>query len=225
MYAFTSLPLVRRTRATFRKAELGFLGVVVYTRVHTPRFCGQASIAGTLLRATCHLRGLRMSWFIVGIVTTSSNETTARRLCHAGAVVSHYQVLTHLLWERAAAHSAQRSLPGAFLRSTAHELRISSDACAPGQALPGNHPLGRGFVSGRPLFVFDELNSLFLIGRDRGQLAITLGSDFAQPSDDTAGTRRDQPSDDHVLLEPSQCVDPARYCGLGQHARRLLKRR
>src|SRR6516162_8078789 len=90
MYAFTSLPLVRRTRATFRKAELGFLGVVVYTRVHTPRFCGQASIAGTLLRASCHLRGLRMSWFIVGMVTTPSNETTARRLCHAGAVVSHY---------------------------------------------------------------------------------------------------------------------------------------
>jgi hypothetical protein len=30
--------LVSRTRATFRKAELGFLGVVVYTRTHTPRF-------------------------------------------------------------------------------------------------------------------------------------------------------------------------------------------
>ena len=29
------LPL---TLATFRRAELGFLGVVVYTRVHTPRF-------------------------------------------------------------------------------------------------------------------------------------------------------------------------------------------
>ena len=30
------MPLVSRTRATFRKAEFGFLGVVVYTRVHTP---------------------------------------------------------------------------------------------------------------------------------------------------------------------------------------------
>ena len=29
-----------------KMAELGFLGVVVYTRVHTPRFCGQALKAG-----------------------------------------------------------------------------------------------------------------------------------------------------------------------------------
>jgi hypothetical protein len=28
--------LVRRTRATFRIAEFGFFGVVVYTRVQTP---------------------------------------------------------------------------------------------------------------------------------------------------------------------------------------------
>src|SRR6266446_946130 len=69
MYAVTSNPFVSRTRATFRSAEFGFFGVVVYTRVHTPRFCGHASIAGTLLRATCHFRGLRISWFIVGILT------------------------------------------------------------------------------------------------------------------------------------------------------------
>ena len=30
------LTIVRRTRATLRIAELGFLGVVVYTRTHTP---------------------------------------------------------------------------------------------------------------------------------------------------------------------------------------------
>ena len=29
---------VNRTRVTLRKAELGFFGVVVYTRVHTPLF-------------------------------------------------------------------------------------------------------------------------------------------------------------------------------------------
>lgn len=34
------MPLDRRTRAILRKAEFGFLGVVVVTRVHTPRFCG-----------------------------------------------------------------------------------------------------------------------------------------------------------------------------------------
>jgi hypothetical protein len=38
MYEVTSMPLVKRTLATFLSAELGFLGVVVYTRVHTPRF-------------------------------------------------------------------------------------------------------------------------------------------------------------------------------------------
>src|SRR6266513_2908487 len=39
MYAPTSMPLVRRTRATFRRAEFGFFGVIVYTRVQTPRRC------------------------------------------------------------------------------------------------------------------------------------------------------------------------------------------
>ena len=38
----TSKPFVRRTLATLRSAEFGFFGVVVYTRVHTPRFCGLA---------------------------------------------------------------------------------------------------------------------------------------------------------------------------------------
>src|SRR5215211_5643706 len=42
MYVVTSIPLVSRTRATLRSAEFGFFGVVVYTRVHTPRRCGAA---------------------------------------------------------------------------------------------------------------------------------------------------------------------------------------
>jgi hypothetical protein len=36
------MPFVRRTRATLRRAELGFFGVAVYTRVQTPRRCGAA---------------------------------------------------------------------------------------------------------------------------------------------------------------------------------------
>ena len=40
------MPLVSRTRATLRSAEFGFFGVWVYTRVHTPRFCGQDCSAG-----------------------------------------------------------------------------------------------------------------------------------------------------------------------------------
>ena len=34
------MPFVSRTRATLRSAEFGFFGVIVETRVQTPRFCG-----------------------------------------------------------------------------------------------------------------------------------------------------------------------------------------
>src|ERR1700761_654003 len=67
MYDVTSRWLVRRTLATLRSAEFGFFGVVVYTRVQTPRFCGFCSIAGTLDLAFCGSRPLRTSWLIVGI--------------------------------------------------------------------------------------------------------------------------------------------------------------
>ena len=55
------MPLVNRTRATFRSAEFGFLGVVVYTRVHTPRFCGQACSAGLAVLYRGGLRPFRTS--------------------------------------------------------------------------------------------------------------------------------------------------------------------
>ena len=42
------MPLVSLTRATLRRAEFGFFGVVVYTRVHTPRRCGEPLSAGVL---------------------------------------------------------------------------------------------------------------------------------------------------------------------------------
>src|SRR5262245_30153182 len=66
MYVVTSIPLVRRTRATLRRAEFGFLGVEVYTRTHTPRFWGQAISAGDLVRAFRASRPFRTSWLIVG---------------------------------------------------------------------------------------------------------------------------------------------------------------
>jgi hypothetical protein len=47
IYEVTSYPLVSLTLQTFLKAELGFLGVVVYTRVQTPLRCGDFSKAGT----------------------------------------------------------------------------------------------------------------------------------------------------------------------------------
>src|SRR5690606_4172169 len=70
MYEMTSKPLVRRTLATLRRAEFGFLGVVVYTRVQTPRRCGQFSSAGLLLLARLTSRGLRTSWLMVGMTFT-----------------------------------------------------------------------------------------------------------------------------------------------------------
>src|SRR5579859_7193577 len=81
------MPLVRRTRATFRRAEFGFLGVVVYTRVHTPRRWGAATrrlrplpdlrpgVASFFLGA---VRPLRINWLVVGM----------RRRSVAGAIIA-----------------------------------------------------------------------------------------------------------------------------------------
>jgi hypothetical protein len=52
-----------------RKAEFGFFGVVVYTRVHTPRFCGDAASAGTLDFQAGSFRPVRISWVVVAINT------------------------------------------------------------------------------------------------------------------------------------------------------------
>src|SRR5512141_891724 len=71
MYTVTSRPLVSRTLATFRSAEFGFLGVVVYTRRQTPRFWGHESSAGELLLLATTVRPFRTSWLIVGIPVPS----------------------------------------------------------------------------------------------------------------------------------------------------------
>ena len=52
---------------TLRRAEFAFFGVVVYTRVHTPRRWGQACRAGVFLCFTTFFRATRISWLIVGI--------------------------------------------------------------------------------------------------------------------------------------------------------------
>ena len=51
MYVPTSMPLVSRTRAIFRSAEFGFFGVIVDTRVQTPRRCGAPWSAGVFVFA------------------------------------------------------------------------------------------------------------------------------------------------------------------------------
>jgi hypothetical protein len=68
MYAFTSFAFVNLTRATLRIAEFGFFGVVVYTRVHTPRLCGHESNAGLLLLDALGVLPLRTSCWIVGML-------------------------------------------------------------------------------------------------------------------------------------------------------------
>jgi hypothetical protein len=72
---------VKRTRATLRKAEFGFFGGIVFTCVHTPRFCGapfgwrvrrwvyELNVncnAGAFVFFAFGFRPLRTSWFIVG---------------------------------------------------------------------------------------------------------------------------------------------------------------
>src|SRR3954452_6570810 len=65
-----------RTRATLRRAEFGFFGVVVYTRVHTPRRCGAATFflrplpdlrPGVDSFLDFGVRPLRTSWLVVGM--------------------------------------------------------------------------------------------------------------------------------------------------------------
>src|ERR687895_1023341 len=67
MYAPTSMPLVRRTRATFRRAEFGFFGVTVYTRVQTPRRWGDPFNAGVFVLTRRDSRPFLTSCCTVGI--------------------------------------------------------------------------------------------------------------------------------------------------------------
>src|SRR5947209_4416910 len=65
MYAVTSNPFVRRTRATLRNAEFGFFGVVVDTRGHTPRFCGLPRRCAAFSFFSTSRRPCRTSWLLV----------------------------------------------------------------------------------------------------------------------------------------------------------------
>ncbi len=67
MYTVTSFPLLNRTRVIFRKAEFGFLGVMVRTNKQTPCFCGHFSSTGLLVVFFCTIRLLRTNWLIVGM--------------------------------------------------------------------------------------------------------------------------------------------------------------
>src|SRR6201747_2883126 len=77
----TSIPLVSRTRAILRRAEFGFFGVTVATRVQTPRRCGAATDffrpcpdlrPGVVVFFLGRLRPLRTSWFVFGTAAHGS---------------------------------------------------------------------------------------------------------------------------------------------------------
>src|SRR5947208_5031221 len=84
MYAVTSTPVVKRTRATLRRAEFGFFGVVVYTRVHTPRRCGDAFRAGLFVFVFGRWRPLLTSCWTVGMALFHSVVGFGPVRAHAG---------------------------------------------------------------------------------------------------------------------------------------------
>src|SRR5579862_8119348 len=77
MYVVTSIPLVSRARATLRNAELGFLGVCVYTRMHTPRFSGHPCSAGDLVLVRTFSRPRRTNCANVGKALPQTSCTFA----------------------------------------------------------------------------------------------------------------------------------------------------
>src|SRR3954452_20416 len=77
------MPPEIRTRATLRSAEFGFLGVVVYTRVQTPRRWGAATFflrplpdlrPGVASFLVFGVRPLRTSWEVVGMRTRQDSS-------------------------------------------------------------------------------------------------------------------------------------------------------
>src|SRR5436189_6466607 len=79
------MPFVSLTRATLRRAELGFLGVTVKTRVQTPRFCGAPRSAGVLVFDFGATRPFRISWLTVGkSLLYAQKRPTGREPCPPG---------------------------------------------------------------------------------------------------------------------------------------------
>lgn len=62
----TSIPFFNLTRATFRRAELGFFGVIVKTRVQVPDAWGHPLSAGDFVFDCGAWRQFRTNWLIVG---------------------------------------------------------------------------------------------------------------------------------------------------------------
>src|SRR5437660_5830437 len=113
MYVVTSMEFVKRTRATLRNAEFGFLGVCVYTRMHTPRFSGQPANAGDFVLVRIPSRPIRTSCENVGTVFPLLARLSVLR---AFTLTSHKTKRT-----RKCAHKfSRRSLRAQTTAATAH---------------------------------------------------------------------------------------------------------
>src|SRR4051794_16731616 len=89
------MPEVRRTRATLRSAELGFLGVCVNTRVQTPRRWGEPLSAGVFDFSGFVSRPLRTSCWIVGTeLLRASNRLRDLGVRTSGQVNSRNRTVT-----------------------------------------------------------------------------------------------------------------------------------
>src|SRR6202043_2865476 len=94
IYVVTSIPFVNRTRATLRRAEFGFFGVCVYTRVQTPRFCGHPCSAGLAVLYRGRLRPSRTNWLNVGTVAAPCSAQAVLRL-RARSAIQLFPAITH----------------------------------------------------------------------------------------------------------------------------------
>ena len=114
MYAVTSTPEERRTRAIFRRAEFGLRGVRVFTWVHTPRRCGDPFNAGTTDFVDLVFRPLRTSCSMVGNASPYISPSTRE-----GSLLVHLHDLAP-----DTKHGAQRRHEGFYsIRRVRHEAK------------------------------------------------------------------------------------------------------
>src|SRR5579863_5193616 len=85
--------LVSRARATLRSAEFGFLGVWVYTRMHTPRFSGQPASAGDFVFVRICSRPFRTNCANVGTALPRSSKTDIFHFASAQAGMRNVKIL------------------------------------------------------------------------------------------------------------------------------------
>src|SRR4051812_3336345 len=138
------MPLVSRTRATLRSAEFGFFGVVVYTRVHTPRRWGEPFSAGVLVFSTLSSRPLRTSWLIVGMSGLDLLPALgrARLMCSVSGVLPSCAGAGPAGGPARYGHPPPSGPRGRACRPSRDRFRVGPDSVAP-RATRRRHPPAR----------------------------------------------------------------------------------